>query len=154
MKKVSVSILMFLTLVGCGVADEESDKPSENEENITTQAEDSNVYQEFYLTQMEKSRFEEQIDYSYGFNLPANSVVVKSSSSMVGLDGNEIVPEPQPLIDFERKDDGTITFSFEGEVFTETASSIELKTITLYRLSKSIYELEDGTRYEFSEEEK
>lgn len=154
MKKVSVSILIFLTLVGCGVADEESDKPSENEENITTQAEDSNVYQEFYLTQMEKSRFEEQIDYSYGFNLPANSVVVKSSSSMVGLDGNEIVPEPQPLIDFERKDDGTITFSFEGEVFTETASSIELKTITLYRLSKSIYELEDGTRYEFSEEEK
>lgn len=154
MKKVSVSILIFLTLVGCGVADEESDKPSENEENITTQAEDSNVYQEFYLTQMEKSRSEEQIDYSYGFNLPANSVVVKSSSSMVGLDGNEIVPEPQPLIDFERKDDGTITFSFEGEVFTETASSIELKTITLYRLSKSIYELEDGTRYEFSEEEK
>lgn len=154
MKKIGISMALLLLLVGCGAADEDSEEPIVNEEKTTEKADDSFAYQKFYLTRMEPSRSDEEIEYSYGFDLPANSITVKNSELMIGLDGQEVLPEPQQLIDFNRSDDGTLTFSFVAEVFTETDSSMEEKTVSLNKLSNSVYGLEDGTQYEFSEEEK
>lgn len=104
---------------------------------------------------MERSRSDESIDYSYGIDLLANSITVRTASSIIGIDGQEVFPEPQQLIDYERKDDGTITFSFEEQFYTEEEGTVvEVKTVTFNRLSNSVYALEDGTQYEFSEEEK
>ena len=150
-----MSLVVFFLLSACGGVDEPSEGPNVNEESTAEEGKDSFNYQQFYLTNMEPSRSDELIDYSYGIDLLANSITVRTASSIIGIDGQEVFPEPQQLIDYERKDDGTITFSFEEQFYTEEEGTVvEVKTVTFNRLSNSVYALEDGTQYEFSEEEK
>lgn len=150
-----MSLAVFFLLTACGGVDEPTERPNVNEESTAEEeGKDSFNYQQFYLTSMERSRSDESIDYSYGIDLLANSITVRTASSIIGIDGQEVFPEPQQLIDYERKDDGTITFSFEEQFYTEEGTVVEVKTVTFNRLSNSVYALEDGTQYEFSEEEK
>lgn len=155
MKKLGISLALLTLLTACGGATNPSDDLDINSETaIEEEAKDSFLYQQFYLTRMEKSRSDEWVDFSYGFDLPANSITVKDADKSYGLDGEEILPEPQKLIEFERADDGSITFSFEELLYNEDEGSYtELKTVTFEKLSNSVYALEDGTQYQFSEKE-
>lgn len=113
-------------------------------------------FNSFYLTLMEgtsqKQREEFNPKNSYEIHVKEQLLRLNSSVKVIGLDGNEIEAPNQELQNFEVQDDGTISFSYDEEVVTETDSWIENITITFTKLSDSVYEDENGIRYQLLEE--
>lgn len=138
--------------------DEKRSQSTTGESTKVNNIKNSNTlpFKSFYLTLMEgtskKQREEFNPKHSYEIHVNEQLLRLNSSVKAIGLDGSEIEAPNQELQNFEVENDGTISFSYDEEIFSETDSWIENKTVTFTKLSDSVYEDENGLRYQLSEE--